>query len=178
MEEQQQFWVNWMVRRDNIRYKFGLPVIDVSQNFFCISRGVDCFDIYSVTNVTMWSLNVPLITWWRRSGDKSSWIFACRNPYVKGCGYKFNSKFRKNKEMHHYIRNYSIVIPKRVFLTTSKSASVCRWAHCPASPWSRSFQSASHLKTWGIKIRFHHTINHLYRGHHPCTIQASRTCSG
>ena len=114
MEEQQKFWVNWMVRRDNIRYKFGLPAIDVSQNFFASAGGLTAL-IYSVTHVTMWSLNVPLITWWRRSGDKSSWISARGNPYVKGCGYNFNSRFRKNKETHHYIGNYSIVIPKRVF---------------------------------------------------------------
>ena len=82
--------------------------------FFASAGGLTAL-IYSVTHVTMWSLNVPLITWWRRSGDKSSWISARGNPYVKGCGYNFNSKFRKNKETHHYIRNYSIVIPKRVF---------------------------------------------------------------
>ena len=40
---------------------------------------------YSFTHITMWSLNVPLITWWRRSGDNSSWISARGKSEVNGC---------------------------------------------------------------------------------------------
>ena len=39
---------------------------------------------YSLTQVTMWSLNVPLITWCSRSGDKSSCMSARGKYTVKG----------------------------------------------------------------------------------------------
>ena len=39
---------------------------------------------YSLTQVTIWSLNVPLITWCGRSSDKSSWMSAQGKYGVKG----------------------------------------------------------------------------------------------
>ena len=39
---------------------------------------------YSSTHVMRWSLNVPLMTWWRRSGERSSYISARGKLVVKG----------------------------------------------------------------------------------------------
>lgn len=39
---------------------------------------------YSFTDITKWSLKVPLMTWWSKSGVRSSWISAQANPCVQG----------------------------------------------------------------------------------------------
>ena len=44
--------------------------ISASISFACVFPWT--FSRYSVTHSTRWSLNVPLMTWWRRSGDRSS----------------------------------------------------------------------------------------------------------
>ena len=44
-----------------------------------------CFSRYSWTQVMRWSLKVPVIAWWRRSGESNLWIFARGKLAVNGC---------------------------------------------------------------------------------------------
>ncbi len=56
---------------------------------------------YWPTQETRWSLNVPLISWWSKSGDRSSCMSAWGKPWVKGC----SKKSPKMHELPHY-NNY------------------------------------------------------------------------
>ena len=56
---------------------------------------------YSPTHVTRWSLKVPLMTWWSKSGASNSWISALGKPFVNGWKCNVNGMHsckRRNRE--------------------------------------------------------------------------------
>lgn len=67
---------------------------------------------YSSTQDTRWSLNPPFITWWRRSGDNSSWISARGKSFVKGWNESQPSIDQKQIITYNNISNNTVVIPQ------------------------------------------------------------------
>lgn len=63
-------------RRKRKRYWWSMSSI-ISNNFF--SPCLACR--YTSTHSTKWTLNTPLINWWRRLGVRSSWMSVCGNEY-------------------------------------------------------------------------------------------------
>ena len=103
---------------------------------------------YSSTQVTRWSLKVPLIIWWRISGKTSSWISVHGKSLVNGCGNKCISCSNNNENPEHTTiwptTPYSFhSLPSSHAQTIS---SVCSKQHCMASLPSRLALFAIHLK--------------------------------
>ena len=68
----------------------------ISSNIF-VARVVPCEALrYSSTQVTRWSLNVPLINWCSISGEISSWISARGKSLVKGWKKRKSEKINLN----------------------------------------------------------------------------------
>ena len=54
--------------------------------------------IYCWTHSTMWSLNVPFMSWCKRSGVRSSWISARGKPCVNGWNGENSGIYKRIKE--------------------------------------------------------------------------------
>ena len=83
---------------------------------------------YSLTHITMWSLKVPLMTWWSKSGDKSSWICA-RGKYCVNGWYAIRD--RSNLSMH--VTYFDISTDTKFF---------------PENTWIKTFDQESCLLMW------------------------------
>jgi hypothetical protein len=135
------------------------------------------FNKYSFTHIMIWSLKVPLITWWRRSSDNNSWILVRGKLEVNGCRFKLKQIWQCNK--HERLTTMSAHTPKLVHNVPGSQLlmrnSVFWWFHSQVLPASKFSGFASHLhrvqccnKMW----------QGTHFGHHPWTMVASQTCSG
>lgn len=79
----------------------------ISNDFF--SPCVVCR--YTSTHSTRWSLNTPLINWWRRSGARSSWISARGKKHVNGC--PIPCQTNSHGKQCYYILQYRVELQSR-----------------------------------------------------------------
>ena len=119
---------------------------------------------YSFTHMTKWSLNVPLITWWSKSGVRRSWMSAQGNPWVNSC---------QNSVSKCTLQILVMIVLTNISACTLKSVqripgsqvlirkSVVVWVHCHA-PGASSFSGqAVHLQTSELLVMIHYAINLL-----------------
>jgi len=91
---------------------------------------------YWLTHITIWSLNVPLMTWWSKSGVKSSWMSARGKPCVNG--YKSllqNVNPKYEWVSHNNVRTNSKIAPKCSWIP-SADEKVGLFMSLPAWVWS------------------------------------------
>lgn len=108
---------------------------------------------YSLTHVMIWSLKVPLMTWWSKSGDKSSWISAHGKYCVNGW---YTIRDRSNLSMH--VTYFDISTDTKFF---------------PENTWIKTFDQESCLMwppTWSqyiqvFRLGFASIMSHKYLLH-------------
>ena len=83
---------------------------------------------YSLTHAMMWSLKLPLMTWWSKSGNKRSWISAHGKCCMNGW---YAIRDRSNFSMH--VTYFDIGMDTKFF---------------PENTWIETFNQESCLLMW------------------------------
>ena len=92
---------------------------------------------YSPTQVTRWSLNVPLMIWWRRSEHKSSWMSAWGNSAVNGCKWLWLDTEKDTDHGAYKVANSTELVPE-CFETVLLKQCLCK------KEWTTS--------SWSVKV--------------------------
>lgn len=141
-----------------------------------------CKVMYFCTHSTKWSLNVPLISWWSRSGANSSWISARLKSFVKGCYLQGSISYYIEKNNSDRTTT-SETIPN----FSHKSRTTHPWINISVSSRVRgssdSWPSRSFAFPWHLQAEVSMTLlktrqKEPYFAHQSCTTPARRTCSG
>ena len=107
---QQSYKINY--KRSLLR-KMGSYRRSISSNISFAHASPCSSTKYSPIHITRWSLKVPLMTWWRRSGVRISWMSALGKWNVKG--YIFFSEWDGvKKELEEKIYNHIVIDTKLI----------------------------------------------------------------
>lgn len=110
-EEQQIYWMNVRI---TFRQHRGIYTHRRSISWIISRpRASPCSSIkYSLTHDTRWSLKVPLMTWWSKSGHNSMWMSARGNSHVNGYHTVRIRTGVLKYSAHHHITSYPKIIPQ------------------------------------------------------------------
>ena len=136
--------ITWVICRNNSHKMYRLSISSsILFALFSLCRAW----MYSFTQVTTWSLNAPLISWCKMSGESSSWMSALGKSLVKGCEVYVsefnNAKKNKNTTITSPTSPYSS--HKTPSSNSWTSISVCSRERRPHFSSSRAFALAVHL---------------------------------
>ena len=135
---------------------------------------------YSPIQIMRWSLKMPLINWWRRSGDSILKISAYGKSFVNGC-------HKQLLVLHHQQVEDNILLDTPLFhidptapqsqmhgCSIQRVSEIVEDYHVHRDYWTNlySYQKL-HVSTVFPLIK-----NKSYSGHHPCTMHDNNTCSG